>query len=276
MDLRVDYAFKLFFGTGEPRRLISLLNSIFMNKQIPRIIYELTVVNPSLEKSTIEDKLSTLDIRATLDDGTTACIEMHLYGLIGLKYKSVRSWARAYGEELASGQEYTEQNPVIHISFINGPVTDTSGAPVWKIHSLFHIMERDSHEILLPDLELHYIDMKAFVKYCDGIDENETGYDKFTQWLMVITQKDIKNKRAIRQICSEEEISDAMKTLARLSEDKIKRQAYQRRLDELRSYNHIIRQNEEYRVQIANKDAALADKDTVIAKLMAQLDKSNL
>jgi len=150
-------------------------------------------------------------------------------------------------------------------------VTDTSGVPVWKIHSLFHIMERDSHEILLPDLELHYIDMKAFVKYCDGMDENETGYDKFTQWLMVITQKDIKNKRAIKKICSEEEISDAMKTLARLSEDKIKRQAYQRRLDELRSYNHIMRQNEEYRAELANKDAALADKDAALADKDAAL-----
>ena len=70
MDLRVDYAFKLFFGTGDTLFLISLLNAIFANKKIPRIIKSLTVINPYLEKHTEGDKLSILDIRAQLDDGS--------------------------------------------------------------------------------------------------------------------------------------------------------------------------------------------------------------
>ena len=58
MDLRVDYAFKLIFGTGDTLFLISLLNAIFANKKIPRIIKSLTIVNPYLEKHSKEDKLS--------------------------------------------------------------------------------------------------------------------------------------------------------------------------------------------------------------------------
>ena len=50
MDLRIDYAFKLIFGTGDTLFLISLLNAIFANKKIPRIIKSLTIVNPYLEK----------------------------------------------------------------------------------------------------------------------------------------------------------------------------------------------------------------------------------
>ena len=38
MDLRIDYAFKLLFTKGEPRLLISLLNAIFANKKINRVI----------------------------------------------------------------------------------------------------------------------------------------------------------------------------------------------------------------------------------------------
>jgi len=37
MDLRIDYALKIF-AEGNPNLLISLLNSIFANKKIPRII----------------------------------------------------------------------------------------------------------------------------------------------------------------------------------------------------------------------------------------------
>ena len=167
MDLRVDYAFKLLFATGETHRLISLLNAIFENKQIPRVIDALEVVNPFLEKAAIEDKLAILDIRATLQDGTSILIEMHLYDRLALKLKTMRSLARVFGEDLSAGQDYTEQNSAICIAFTNGPVPDVTGKPVKKVHSLFLTMERDSYEVLLSEMELHFIDMKAFAKYCN-------------------------------------------------------------------------------------------------------------
>ena len=58
MDLRVDYAFKLIFGSSDTLFLISLLNAVFANKKIPRIIKSLTVVNPYLERQSEGDKLS--------------------------------------------------------------------------------------------------------------------------------------------------------------------------------------------------------------------------
>ena len=104
MDLRIDYVFKLVFGSSDTRFLISLLNAVFANKKIPRIVKSLIIVNPYIEKHTKEDKLSILDIRALLDDGSTVLIEMHLYGLRDLKFKTIRSWSRAYGEELKVGK----------------------------------------------------------------------------------------------------------------------------------------------------------------------------
>ena len=70
MDLRIDYAFKILFTKGDPRLLISLLNAIFANKKINRVIKSLSIKNPFLDKESGEDKLSILDIRAELDDGT--------------------------------------------------------------------------------------------------------------------------------------------------------------------------------------------------------------
>jgi predicted transposase/invertase (TIGR01784 family) len=66
MDLRIDFAFKLLFTKGDPRLLISLLNAIFANKKIRRIIKSISIKNPHLEKESGEDKLSILDIRAEL------------------------------------------------------------------------------------------------------------------------------------------------------------------------------------------------------------------
>ena len=243
MDLRVDYAFKLFFATGDTRYLISLLNAIFANKRIPRVITALTILNPYLEKASLEDKLSILDIRAVLIDGSTVCIEMHLYDTDEFKYKSLRSWARIFGEELESGEAYSEQKPVICVSFINGAIKDVNNMPINKVHALFQIMERDDYQILSNVMEHHYINMNAFVGMVHN--NNGTENDKFTKWMLLITQKEIEDKTKVKKICEEEEMAMAVEALVKLSKDKIKRQAYQRRLDELHSYNLMLRRSEE-------------------------------
>ena len=167
MDLRVDFAFKLIFGSGDTLFLISLLNAIFANKKFPRIIKSLTIINPYLGKHSKGDKLSILDIKAQLDDGTTILIEMHLYDIYDLKYKTIRSWARTYGEEITNGESYSSQLPVICIAFVNGSMDD---GETQKIHKCCKIMDIDDGTIFSDALELHYIDMKTFVKTI-----NETG-----------------------------------------------------------------------------------------------------
>ena len=55
MDLRVDFAFKTFIEAN-PEALISLLNAIFANAKIKRIIKNVRLKNPSMDKKSIEDK----------------------------------------------------------------------------------------------------------------------------------------------------------------------------------------------------------------------------
>jgi len=267
MDLRVDYAFKLFFGTGDTLFLISLLNAIFANKKIPRIIKSLTVINPYLEKHAEGDKLSILDIRAQLDDGSVILIEMHLYGIDELKYKTIRSWARTFGEELKTGEAYSTQPPVICVTFANGSL-DGEGSQ--KIHKCCKIMDIDDRTVFSDALELHYIDMKAFVKNINkksGFGEGETLDSMLTKWLTVIAEKDIEDKTIIKNICEEqEEISMAVSELVRLSEDKITRQAYQKRQDEIMLYNkrlndyiHMRHRAEQAEAEIEKLRARLAE-----------------
>jgi predicted transposase/invertase (TIGR01784 family) len=269
MDLRVDYAFKLIFGTGDTLFLISLLNAIFANKKIPRIIKSLTVVNPYLEKHSKEDKLSILDIRAQLDDGSIILIEMHLYDLDDLKYKTIRSWARTYGEELKTSEAYTTQPPVICVTFANGSLDEGESK---KIHKCCNIMDIDDHTIFSNALELHYIDMKAFVKAVNetgGIGKGETEETMLANWLAIITEKDIEDKSIIENICKEQEaIGMAVSALVKLSEDKVTRHAYQRRQDEIM----LNRRKElDYERRLDEKDTTIADQAKIIAELRSQL-----
>jgi predicted transposase/invertase (TIGR01784 family) len=262
MDLRVDYAFKVFVQSDIPS-LISLLNAVFANKKILRKIESLTIVNPYLERQSKGDKLSILDVRAQLDDGTTILIEMHLYDIDELKYKTIRSWARAYGEEIKSGYSYSSQPPVICVAFTDGSLDEGE-----KIHKCCKIMDIDDSTIFTDALELHYIDMKAFVKTINetgGIGHGETYDSMLAKWLTLITAQDIEDKTIIKNICEEqEEIGMAVSTLVRLSEDKVTRQEYLRRQDD------IMLQNKKER-RLAEMETTIADQEKIIAELRSQL-----
>ncbi|MCL2386172.1 MAG: Rpn family recombination-promoting nuclease/putative transposase [Defluviitaleaceae bacterium] len=255
MDLRIDYAFKLLFTKGDPRLLISLLNAIFANKKIQRVIKSISIKNPFLDRESGDDKLSILDIRAELEDGTAILIEIHMYGLGELKAKTIRSWARAYGEDLEIGNRYTSQPPTIAIAFTNGTVEALENTQKEsKIHRLCMIMDCEDFTVFTDAMELHYIDMQAFAKAvneANSININDTEEAMFVKWLSVITQKEINNKSIIENACKdEEEIYMAVSALSRQSEDKYARQAYQRRQDELYFHNKARAEYEQAKHEI--------------------------
>ena len=84
-----------------------------------------------------------------MDDGTTVLIEMHLYDLDDLKYKTIRSWARTYGEELKEGAEYSTQLPVICVTFANGSMDDDDNQKIHKCCKIMDIDEGNSTKHLL-------------------------------------------------------------------------------------------------------------------------------
>ena len=272
MDLRIDYAFKRLFGSSDSLFLISLLNAIFTNKKILRTIKSLTIINPYLDKYSKSDKLSILDIRAQLDDGSTVLIEMHLYDIDNLKYKTIRSWARTYSEEIKEGESYASQPPVICVAFVNGSLDNDESQ---KIHKCCKIMDIDDNTVFSDALELHYIDMKAFVKTINeagGIEKGGAQDTMLTKWLAIITEKDIKDKTIIKSICEEqEEIGMVVSALVRLSEDKVTRQAYQKRQDEILLQHQKDRRLTELEAEVADKDAALAEQARLIAELRSRL-----
>ena len=247
MDLRVDFAFKTFVE-GNPEALISLLNAIFANAKINRIVKSVQLKNPTMDKKSIEDKLSILDVRAKLEDGTDILIEMHLHGIGQLKSKTIRSWSRGFSEELEAGQKYTEQPPTITIAFSDGAVEPLQKSQNGKdkIHRVCMIMDKDDGTVFTEALELHYINMKAFAKAvneANSINIKETNEDMFAYWLSVITEKEIVNKDIIENARKEKEIIRmAVSAIARQSEDKITRQAYQRRKDEIFFHNVELEQ----------------------------------
>ena len=212
-----------------------------------------------------------------------------MYGLGELKAKTIRSWARAFGEELESGAGYVEQPPTIAITFADGRVESIEdikmsprqvAATTDKIHKLCMIMDCEDFTVFTDAMELHYIDMKAFARAVNetgSINVGDTKEIMFAKWLSIITQKEITDKSIIEDICKEEEaIRVAVSTLARQGEDKYVRQAYQRRQDEIYFYNKNMAERDEYKRQ-AEQERLRAEQERLRAeqeRLRAEQEQS--
>ncbi len=78
VNLRVDYAFKRLFGVeGNEDILIGFLNSV-LQSSINEEITSLHLDDPHLPREQKDDKLSILDLRATLNSGIKINIEIQV------------------------------------------------------------------------------------------------------------------------------------------------------------------------------------------------------
>ena len=119
----------------------------------------------------------------------------------------------------------------------------------------------------LMDLRIDFA-FKTFVEgnpEASSVNIKEATDGMFVYWLSVITEKEIVNKDIIENACKEKEVIQmAVSAIARQSEDKIMRQAYQRRKDEI-YFNNM----NEQRAEQAEAENVILRKE--IEKLQAQL-----
>jgi len=104
------------------------------------------------------------------------------------------------------------------------------------------------------DLEPMVIDYAQLMDLCVDF-AFKTFVEKNPNVAFHITEKEINNKAIIENACKEEDIRMAINALQRQSEDKLIRQAYQRRKDEIYFYYKELADNIR-RAEQAEKSAA--------------------
>ena len=129
-------------------------------------------------------------------------------------------------------------------------------------------------------MELHFIDMKAYAKAVNeagAIDAGEALEETFSKWLSVITQKEISDKLIVENACKdEEEIMMAVATLVRQWDDKVKRQSYQRRQDEIYFFNKALYEGEKFRQKAEQEQRKAKHAEAENKKLRQELEKLRL
>lgn len=150
-----DLYFKYLLGSEQRKNLtLSFLNSILANGK-PRFT-DITFLNKDEEPDKYLGKLSKLDVKGKLNDGSLIDIEMQVFPYPGMAERSLYYWSRMYGGELSEGSEYETLKPAIVIVIVN-----FDALPAEKDwHNVYRVLnEKAPHKMLSNHLEIHYVEL---------------------------------------------------------------------------------------------------------------------
>ena len=148
-----DYAFKKIFGTEENKDILTEFISLITDMDKADFA-NLTIANSELPLKFFDDKASRLDIKITLKDGQKIDIEMQNLWFDYYAKRSIYYWTELFTENFKRGDDYLDLKKCIAINILNTPFKLSK-----KMHSVYRILETETHTALSDVLEIHFLDL---------------------------------------------------------------------------------------------------------------------
>ncbi|OUB23758.1 ATPase [Bacillus cereus] len=181
VNLRVDFAFKQLFGVkGNEELLTSFLNAI-LHESLSSPIQTLQIEDPHLHQEYENDKLSILDILATLDNGTKVNIEIQVRNTQDMVKRSLYYWSKLYTSQIEKGMPYRSLRKTIAINLL-----DFRLFPHFEdIQTTGQLWSRQQQQVLLDDLEIHFIEIPKLLQ--QWREEKINPWENaFARWLLLL------------------------------------------------------------------------------------------
>lgn len=186
MDLKVDYAFKLLFGTQENEPILrAMLNALLKLPKDDRIA-SLTILNSELLREHETDKASVLDIYARTEKDEYINIEIQVADKYDMKKRTLYYWSRIFSSQLKKGSlSYAEMKKTITINILDFDLLQETD----RYHSTFRLYEDEEKFLLTDVLEVHFVEMPKLLQLWEeqaiSLVENEK-----ERWLLMLEADD--------------------------------------------------------------------------------------
>lgn len=240
MSNHLDLVVKRIFGNeNNPRILISFLNAVIKPKDP---IQSVQIMNNDIDKESIEDKFSRLDIKAKTNKNELINIEIQIKDEHNMVKRSLYYWSKMFESQLTEGQKYDTLAKTICINILNFKCLSTKEA-----HSIYRLKEINTNEELTDLQEIHFIELPKLPK-------NEEIKDVFDAWMEFI-ENPISNKLEKAEMTIQE-IKEAKNELLRLSASDKERMKYEDRRAALLDKVSALENAEEKGIEIGKKKVA--------------------
>jgi predicted transposase/invertase (TIGR01784 family) len=254
-----DTLFKMLFVKNPDllKRLVAKLLGITVDS-----IEEFEIRNPEMPPESLGDKFCRLDINMTVN-AQRVNLEVQVNDRGDFPERTLFHWSREYSTALPSGGKYRALPRVVVISIVAFKLFDCE-----DFHSEYRPLEVTRHTLLTDKQVLHYFELPK-------LPEDISADDELKLWLALFkanTEEQLKKIEmlevpvmqqaigAYRSITATPEFLEAerLRSIARHEEAQALFQAEQR-------------EREKWQGVVAEKDAALADKDAENTRLREQL-----
>ena len=148
-----DYAFKKLFGSEE--NIDISIDFIVSITGINRDEFEnVKIVDSEITPRYLAEKSGRLDIKIYLNNGKKINIEMQNLYFDYFPARSIFYVCHIFIENFERGQEYSTLTKCIVINVLNSAFKQSD-----KFHSIYKLMEVESHKILSDLIEIHFLDL---------------------------------------------------------------------------------------------------------------------
>ncbi|PEY68094.1 Rpn family recombination-promoting nuclease/putative transposase [Bacillus cereus] len=266
VNLRVDFAFKRLFGVeGNEGILIAFLNAVLQSSLDEEII-SLHLDDPHLPREQKDDKLSILDLRATLNNGIKLNIEIQVRDKKDMIERSLFYWAGMYYSQMTQGMKYTELRPTICINIVDFILFPEEE----DFHNVGVAMNKKSKYIISENMQLYFLEIPKVIREWQE-DRMDPWEDILARWLLLFpAYEDDKLTTILEGIAMEKDpvLKKAMEDWERLSSDKDFLRLYEAREKAIKDRMSEIETAEEKAAEKAAKEARIATKIEMIHNLI--------
>ncbi|KEK21175.1 Rpn family recombination-promoting nuclease/putative transposase [Bacillus gaemokensis] len=251
VNLRIDFAFKQLFGTnGSEDILITFLNAM-LKDSLESPIASLQLEDPHLHREHGDDKLSILDVSATLDTGTKVNVEIQLNNNHDMIKRSLYYWGRLYTSQLQKGMPYSSLHKTITINLLNFVMFQEYE----EFHTTGKLWNMQQQNVLSDDIEVHIVEIPKLMQ--QWRDEKVNPWeDSFVRWLLLLpANEDEHLTQTLEDIAMNQDpiLQKAMNKWERMSQDSSFRKEYEARekalMDEAAKFAHAHNEGKKEGIQ---------------------------
>ncbi|MCC1490367.1 Rpn family recombination-promoting nuclease/putative transposase [Bacillus tropicus] len=240
VNLRIDFAFKQLFGTNGSEDILIAFLTAMLQESLESPIASLQLEDPHLHREHANDKLSILDISATLDTGTKVNVEIQLNNNHDMMKHSLYYWGKLYTSQLQKGMPYSALRKTITINLLN--------FIMFLDHKEFHttgtLWNTEQQELLSDDIEIHIVEIQKLTEQWHEEKVNPWK-DPFVRWLLLLSANEDEHlTKLLEDIAMNQDpiLQKAINKWERMSQDSSFRQAYDARekvlMDEAAKFAH--------------------------------------
>ncbi|WP_242215295.1 Rpn family recombination-promoting nuclease/putative transposase [Bacillus cereus group sp. BfR-BA-01383] len=160
--------------------LTGFLNAI-LEESLDAPIISLQLDDPHLHKSYEDDKLSILDLLATLDNGTQVNIEIQLRNTHDMVKRSLYYWSKLYTSQMQEGIPYRSLRKTITINLLDFILFSQDDA----FHTIGQLWNTKMQQLLSDDIEIHFVEIPKLVK--QWREEKINPWENtFVRWMLLL------------------------------------------------------------------------------------------